>query len=51
MESGSLALLLATWQCVGVLPSHAPSVQSTAFGFQMLIQSHVFVTKKSFHPY
>ncbi len=33
MESCSLALSLAAWQCVGVLPSHAPSVQSRPFGF------------------
>jgi len=34
MESCSLALSLAAWQCVGVLPSHAPSVQSRPLGFK-----------------
>jgi len=29
--SGSVSL--AAWQCVGVLPSHVPSVQSRPFSF------------------
>ena len=30
----SLARFLAAWQCVGVLPSHVPSLQSKAFVFR-----------------